>query len=337
MALSSDILDAAKKAAAGIQEDVFFYNGPMASPADLHFVESVFKAKKHDRATLFLTTNGGDPDAAYKKSRYLQDKYSYLTVVIAGRCKSAGTLLAIGANELAFMPYGELGPLDIQLAKVDRFDQLQSGLAIQDALNTLEKRAVQKFHSVTTDWIKANHGLISFAVASKAAGDFVAQLYGPILSRIDPEEVGARTRYMRIATDYGKRLSVKSQNLKPDTLRILAETYSSHSFVIDQQEAATLFERVRPANAAEKAVVEALGKNARFETQSASDGVCHALHDFSSAARQGIDNDKTHRARGAPKNGGNSQRAVGPSRAPTASGKGRGRGAGATNGKRPPA
>jgi len=60
-----------------------------------------------------------------------------LTVLVSGPCKSAGTLLAIGANELAFTPYGELGPLDIQLTKVDKFQQQESGLMISDSLNMI--------------------------------------------------------------------------------------------------------------------------------------------------------------------------------------------------------
>jgi ClpP class serine protease len=38
---------------------------------------------------------------------------------VSGYCKSAGTLIALGANELAFGEHGELGPLDVQIAKRD--------------------------------------------------------------------------------------------------------------------------------------------------------------------------------------------------------------------------
>ncbi|HEX4860168.1 MAG TPA: hypothetical protein VFV07_02960, partial [Rhizomicrobium sp.] len=198
-------------------------------------------------------------------------------VLVSGRCKSAGTLLALGAHELIFTPYGELGPLDIQLSKVDRFDQMQSGLTITDSLNTLELRALDRFYKMVTEYISANNGLLSFASASKAASDFVTQLYAPVFSRIDPEEVGAKARSMRIATDYGRRLAVKSQNLRPNTLKALSETYSSHSFVIDQQEASTLFLRVRSASEAERKVVAALDRYARFEVSSASNVVFRAL------------------------------------------------------------
>jgi hypothetical protein len=168
--------------------------------------------------------------------------------------------------------------LDIQLAKVDRFDQMQSGLAIQDALNTLEERALDRFFTIVSNYIHSSRGMISFSFAAKAASDFVTQLYGPVFGRVDPEEVGARTRSMRIASDYGQRLSVKSQNLKPDTLRLLAETYSSHSFVIDQQEAEGLFNRVRETTDEERSVIVALDRLARFQTP--LDPIIHALHNL---------------------------------------------------------
>lgn len=284
MPVKAENLEKAKEAASKIDADVFFYNGPIETPRDLECVESVHDHVGRKRALLFLVTNGGEPDAAYKMTRYFQEKYEHFTVVVSGKCKSAGTLIAVGANELAFSPYGELGPLDIQLTKVDKFDQLQSGLTIQDSLNTLEARALEKFYEIVEDYMQANNGLLSFTSATKAASDFVTQLYAPVFSRIDPEEVGARARSMRIAADYGRRLAVKSQNLKQTTLRALAETYSSHSFVIDRQEAETLFLRVRSVDKNEAAVINALGRPARFQ-----------MPDFSFQALSKSLNDKTQK------------------------------------------
>jgi hypothetical protein len=263
-----------------------------------------------------LVTNGGNPDAAYKITRYLQEKYEKFTVLISGKCKSAGTLIAIGAQELAFTPYGELGPLDIQLTKIDRFDQLQSGLTIQDSLNTLEARALERFYKIVKEYMQANNGLLSFSSATKAASDFVTQLYNPILSRIDPEEVGARARSMRIAADYGKRLAVKWQNLKPDTLKALAETYSSHSFVIDHAEAETLFQRVRWADDNERALVSALGNGARFEVAGPADFVFEALSPGHGEPQRKDDNAATHAPAHSATDGGDIARADGTSDTP---------------------
>ena len=91
--------------------DVFLYSGAMRRGSDLRFIEFINKRKKHEEVLLVLTSFGGDPDAAYKIGRYLQNRYAEFRVLVPGLCKSAGTLLAIAANKVIFSPYGELGPL----------------------------------------------------------------------------------------------------------------------------------------------------------------------------------------------------------------------------------
>lgn len=292
-------------AAAKIDADVFLFNSELWGTRDFDLINLIAAQRSRPKALLILVTHGGDPDSAYRIARYFQESYESLTVLVAGRCKSAGTLIALGASELAFMPYGELGPLDIQLTKVDKFDQAQSGLTIQDALNTLESRATESFFSMVKGYMEANQGLLSFAAASKAGSDFITQLYAPILGRIDPEEVGARARSMRIADDYGKRLSVKWNNVKPGAVQKLAETYSSHSFVIDRREVEGLFENVRLASPEERSIVDALGMFARFQLPR-DQNVLLALSQPAEEEKNADD-----QSRGEPQDGGNPEGAVG--------------------------
>ena len=87
-------------------------------------VNDVECKKKKDKLSLFLITNGGDGDTAFKIARYLQFKYKdgYEQYII-DRCKSAGTLISCGANKILFIsPFGELGPLDLQLINIKDFD-----------------------------------------------------------------------------------------------------------------------------------------------------------------------------------------------------------------------
>jgi len=286
-----------------LDTDFYLYNGPIMRSAVLGVIESVNAAKTREQATLLLVTNGGDPDAAFKIARYFQLRYSHFTVLIAGVCKSAGTLLAIGANELAFTPFGELGPLDIQMTKVDRFEQMQSGLVITDALNTLEERAMELVFKTTAGLVEQNQGMVSFTAATQVAMESMKAIYSPVLARIDPEEIGTRSRAMRIAQDYGKRLQAASKNLNVDTLRLLAETYSSHSFVIDQIEAESLFRNVRSATDVEKAVVAELRQFARY--QQGGEIQFHALHTKQDQDGSGDPDDRTDGERDSPGDGGN--------------------------------
>lgn len=247
--------------------DYFLYNGEIKRSNDLKFIEMVSQEKNSDECTVILVTPGGDPDAAYKMARYLQHRYEKFNVLISGFCKSAGTLFAMGAHELIFTPYGELGPLDVQMTKTDQIAGLESGLNISEAFLTLEERARDTYQNMISDILASSGGIISFHTASHAATEIVTSLYAPIFSQIDPEEVGSRSRAMRIGEDYGRRLAEKWRNLNSDAILLLSQTYSSHGFVIDFLEAKSLFKRVRLADEAEMELVSQLGSVARHPQQ----------------------------------------------------------------------
>lgn len=247
--------------------DVFLYSGDLRRGLDLRFIDFINQNKKSASLKLVLATTGGSPDAAYKIGRFIQAQYEDFTVYVPGICKSAGTLLAIGANTIAFSPYGELGPLDVQLAKQDSLAGLDSGLNISEAFVTLENRARMTFHNLVQEIITSSSGIVSFITASHSAAEIVSSLYGPIFGKIDPEEVGSRARAMRIGEDYGNRLNDRFGNLRADSLVTLSSTYSSHGFVIDMAEASVLFHRVRGANANERAIEERLGNTCRIPSE----------------------------------------------------------------------
>ena len=246
--------------------DVFLYSGSIERGYDLRFVNEVANNKASKTCLVIMTSGGGSPDAAYKMARYLQYKYEHYNVLVAGICKSAATLFAIGAKEIVFCPFGELGPLDIQLQKEDKIAGQESGLNISEAFSSLEVQATNTFNTLLVDIIKNSGGVVSFKTASDVAIGMVSSLYGPIFSQIEPEEVGSRTRAMRIGEDYAKRLNIG--NLKNGALNQLSTHYASHSFVIDFHEAKTLFNSVRLVNEEESKIIDEIGQNSRFPTES---------------------------------------------------------------------
>lgn len=270
--------------------DIFVYNGDIERGPDLEFIQLVAKEKRSDDCVLLLVTGGGSPDAAYKIARYLQRKYRSFKVMIPGWCKSAGTLLAIGADELIFAPYGELGPLDVQMAKADRLSGPESGLNISEAFRALEQRAHGTYHKLLQEVIQSSGGVVTFQTASHSATEIISALYGPIFTRIDPEEVGSRSRAMRIGEDYGNRLNSKWSNLKAGALKSLSQSYSSHGFVIDFIEAKALFNHVREANDREMGLIESLGSVARFPQAQLT---INRLENIEAANDEGGTNDET--------------------------------------------
>ena len=210
-------------------------------------------------------------DAAFKIGRCLQIRYEDVRILVPGICKGAGAILATAANELVFSScYGELGPIDIQQMKKDSMREQESGLDIAEGLAKIEERAAKLFHQVMSDTLCGRYGgpVTTAQTASDSAARFVSSLFGPPLARIDPKEIGKRSRAMRVAQDYGKRLNYRFGNLDftspEDTasnsnlyvLDFLSQRCPSHGFVIDIAETMALLKRVRSASESEEGIVK---------------------------------------------------------------------------------
>lgn len=221
------------------------------------------KQDKKPKCTLFLTTYGGDPDAAFRIARAFKYYYpdaSAFKIVICGYCKSAGTLIAIGADELAIGNMGELGPLDVQVYKSDEFIDRVSGLEIKESLDVLYKHAHNIFKECLVD-IK-----MTTRVSMKIAGEFASSLatgiVAPLYAQIDPNRIGELKRAMKIAQQYGQQLNEKTKNLKDQaSLEKIISGYPSHSFVIDRKEAGKLFCRVSDLQVVESLIFQNLKHN----------------------------------------------------------------------------
>jgi hypothetical protein len=244
----------AGKVAAEGNQDVFLYSGDISAPHD----DSVFEAcaargSKRARALLILSTYGGDPHAAYRIARCFQDHYQRFSVLVAGFCKSSGTLLLLGANELVLMEQAELGPLDVQLRKSDEFGELGSGLTPMQALTVLQTRALNAFRDT---FLQLRLQLeLPTKTAADLASTFATNLYQPILAQVDPMRLGEMDRATRIAVEYGNRLDKRVSNTKDGGIARLVAGYPAHEFVIDRSEAADIFKNIRQPTQSERELI----------------------------------------------------------------------------------
>jgi len=224
-------------------QDIILYSGQIEQSGYTEIVK-ISRENPRDEVTLILNTVGGDPNAAYKIAKYLQSKYKKFTLFIACICKSAGTLIAMGAHELVFSESGELGPLDVQLRKDHEIGlEYTSGLDMISALNYLNTKTLETFGQYLLDFRFG--GQLSTAVASRMATPIVTALYESLYRQIDPVKLGDITRSMEIASAYALRLAKVGKNLKDKALPRLVSGYPSHSFVIDFDEAKELFVNIR--------------------------------------------------------------------------------------------
>lgn len=224
------------------ESDIFLFVGEISDiNADklIELVRSVKDRKKN--CSFILTTFGGDPDAGYRIARYLKRKYEKLILYVFGYCKSTGTLIALGADEIVMGDFGEFGPLDIQMVRDDELSNM-SGLNFVQSLISLNN---QIFQSFTANFIALKE-ISSYTITTKTAAEIATKLsvglIAPISAQIEPVKLGEVNRSIKIANDYGKRICKNSE-----LINTLITNYPSHSFVIDYVEAKEIFENVRLA------------------------------------------------------------------------------------------
>jgi Serine dehydrogenase proteinase len=240
-----DQYDCADEVEKAYDADVYLYSGPIDDSGFGELVRAITTAGiKHDKCLLLLTTNGGSANSAYQIARFIQKQYSKFILFTPSYCKSAGTLIALGAHQLIMDEFSELGPLDIQLPSPDDIVGQKSGL--------LAKAAFENLAEVTTEFyehflirIKARSGnKVSFRLASEISTALTTQLLPKVFEQINPDVLGSDFRDLNVATEYGGRLAQKSGNPKRSTVNDLVRKYPSHDFIIDNDEAGSLFNSV---------------------------------------------------------------------------------------------
>lgn len=205
---------------------------------------STRKDKSNKNLVLTLVTYGGSAEAAYRIGRYLQSVYDNITVFIPSSCKSAGTLLAIAGHSIVMSPFGELGPLDVQLRQKDEIFARRSGLNTRSALEDLRTHVFELFEHFMLGIIDHSGGSISFKVAADISARTASDIVGKIYEQINPDSLGQDFRDLNVATKYGERLNKRSGNIKETGIQRLVHDYPSHDFVIDVEEAKEIFNHV---------------------------------------------------------------------------------------------
>ena len=254
-----DVRRTADDIASASDVDVILYNGPIVEPNDDQFIEVCRDRSKRPYALLILVTEGGSPNAAYRIATTLQESYERFQLFVPGVCKSAGTLVAVGAHELVMGEHGQLGPLDVQMGYGG------SGLNVSDSLAALNQMALNAFGDFYDQLMEEYDGLQSHT-AMDIATELTVGLYSPVFERVDPLYVGESNRAMMIALYYGNRLLTVGQNIDEIALNLLVWDYVSHDFVIDRAEAARLFDAVRVPSELESTLALDLGELALEET-----------------------------------------------------------------------
>ena len=242
--------------------DIFLFNSEIRRPWDDEIIHQCENLNRRKNISLILVTEGGDADSAYRIARCFQDMYEKFTCIVPSYCKSAGTLMVIGAHELVMCNSGELGPLDVQMSKKDEIAEFQSGLTVMASLKALHEKSFSAFEHFFLTIKKKSRGAITLRTATSIAAKLTAGLFAPIFQQIEPMHVGEAFRATAISREYGMRLNVESSNVTQRSLEWLIAAYPTHGFVIDRSEATAIFENVREPNESERKLTILLEENA---------------------------------------------------------------------------
>lgn len=261
-----------------LDSDIILINAPMAPSVDDE-IRNTLATRVTKRANLIaiIVTPGGLADTAYRASVALQRSYDHVTVCVSGWCKSAGTLLAIGAHGLIVGQRGEMGPLDVQIAKRDDLGgDRDSGLILNEALERLRDESFGMFENFMIRLISQSQNNVTFRTAADIAAQMTIGLMSPVFDKIDPIRMGADARAMNIGRDYAIRLNMRSNNLRGnEALNMLLNGYPSHSFAIDLDEAQRLFINVKALDGKLAEAIDGLGDVAATPAADGQPVICY--------------------------------------------------------------
>ena len=260
---SDKVVTAANEVAETLDAKVFVYSGDIDQQGYARLLKSMQPSDqqpKRPNSILYLTTKGGHAKSAYQIARLLQYTSDKFYLCVPSFCKSAGTLIALGATEIYMTPGSELGPLDVQLTQRNEIGQRRSGMVVRTALDGLAEEAYKVFEQVMLKITLASEQSISFDVASGIAAKIAIGAMSPVYAQIDPEALGNDLRDLSIATAYGERLVAHGKNATRETVKQLVEEYPEHGFLIDMKEAAELFNVVKLVGPEVSALMFELGE-----------------------------------------------------------------------------
>lgn len=257
--------------------DLIVYWGDLGRPQDDELLKVLRARRLRRNCILWLITRGGDANVAYRIARTLQRVYhtrekdetkkGVFNLFVSSICKSAGTILASGADKLLMSDEAELGPIDIQLRKPDEVGERTSGLTPVQALGGLETHSISLF--------KKYFGVLRFddalsfstKMAAEIATNITTGMFTSLYSQIDPIRLAEVERMLKISGEYVARIG--KSNLKPGGMERLLGGYPSHGFVIDRLEATEIFRQVEESP-------EELNRLARYWEPFSSDVVDNA-------------------------------------------------------------
>jgi hypothetical protein len=201
-----------------------------------------YPKSRTDPINVLLNSPGGSLDSAYSTVLYLSAYAKELRVFVPGRAKSASTLLAIGADRLYLSAFGELGPLDTQIADPRNPATTVSALDCYQSVDYVRAFGFNTIIAALPQLVKSTDRQIPVKDLLETASTFAIGAITPVMSTITALDLGGWGRSLRIGEQYARMLlAAKSKDgdvAQADRIaRQLVYGYTHHPFPIDYNEA----------------------------------------------------------------------------------------------------
>lgn len=196
------------------------------------FYDQLSAIGKRERIDLFLFTDGGDTEVPWRLVSLIREFAASFAVLIPHRAMSAGTVLALGADEIVMTPLGVLGPIDP--SRTHPLLPRREGAPEAEPISVQDMRHAMQF--------------IREAAGPDATytPDAMAEIFKALFDKIHPLAIGAIEQSYALSKLIATRCLETHMDASADAAKIkgivdrLCDEFKSHAYQIGRHEARAL-------------------------------------------------------------------------------------------------
>lgn len=187
---------------------------------------------KTEQIDLFLYTRGGDSEVPWRMVSLIRDFCKRFNVLVPHRASSAGTVLAMGADEIVMTPLSVLGPIDP--SRTHPLLPRPEGSAEAEPISVQDMRHAMQF---IREAAGTGEGEMPYSP------DAWAQIFTALFDKVHPLAIGAIEQSYALAKLIGRRCLETHMDPDQDGPKIeaivnrLCDDYKSHQYQISRAEA----------------------------------------------------------------------------------------------------
>lgn len=203
------------------------------------------RAAKAHGVDILIHSPGGILTSCYRIARLIAGNVEEWEALVPSMAASGATLMSLGSSNIVMGTMASLGPIDPQVIskrseKVFASER-QSPLEASEAIRQLREFALSSLNATMAFLLQKQ---IAPKPALDVASSFAFHLVQPLLSKIEPYDIGSFALDSKLAMHYCERIAKPHDPTKHTqrnaNYRKLVEEYPAHEFTIDLEEAKAL-------------------------------------------------------------------------------------------------